>query len=406
MSSKAAKHKQSKNIFLKGIHPVIFTLSILCVLMVGVAVGTNWQNIYATVAPAFGIKASSETLDTTKLQQVYRELIANYDGDIDKDKLIEGASRGLVEAAGDKYTTYLSGEEAKQFDEDMSGSIGGGIGAQIGLRDEQVTLVKILSGTPAERDGLKAGDRVLKINDESTEGFTVDKAVAKIRGEIGTTIKLLIQRDKETKEFSITREEIKAPSVTTEIKDGIGIITVVRFDQQAAQLSRQAAEKFVQAKVKGVVVDLRGNPGGYLSAARDMAGIWLKDKLVVIEKQGDEEVDRLMTRANTVLEDIPTVVLVDGNSASASEILAGALQDHKAATLMGETTFGKGSVQRLIPLSNNAMLKVTIARWYTPNGKNITKDGIKPDITVKITEQQIRAGDDVQLDAAIKRLAK
>ena len=406
MSSHTTRDKKSKKIFKHGVNPAIFFLSFACVLMMGVSIGTNWHRIYATVAPAFGVKTSTESLDTSALQQLYRELTANYDGDIDKNALIEGASKGMVEAAGDKYTTFLSSKEAEQFQEDMSGSIGGGIGAQIGIRMDQVTLIKILDGTPADRSGLKAGDRVVKINNESTDGFTVDQAVAKIRGETGTTVKLLIQRDKTEKEFSITREEITAPSVTTEVKDGIGIISVVRFDQKAAQAVREAAKQFKQDKVKGVIVDVRGNPGGYLNAASNMAGVWLKNKLVVVEKEGEKVVDKIESGANTVLEGMPTVVLVDGNSASASEILAGALQDHKAATLIGETTFGKGSVQRLIPLANGAVLKVTVSRWYTPNGKNITKEGIKPDITVKMTEKQLRAGDDVQMKAAIEHLSK
>lgn len=401
----AGKNKTTSKIFKNGIHPLIFTLSAVCILVSGVAIGTNWHYIYATVAPAFGIKASSESIDTSSLQQMYRELVANYDGDINRDDLIIGAKRGMAEAVGDKYTSFMSKKEADDFNEGMSGSIGGGIGSQIGLRNEQVTLVKILSGTPAERSGLKAGDKVLRINDELTKGFTIDDAVSKIRGDIGTTVKLLIQRDKEIKEYSITREEITTPSVTTEVKDGIGIISVVRFDQKAAKLARQAAEEFMEKGLKGVVVDLRGNPGGYLTAARDMSSVWLDDKLVVTEKQGGDILDELKSDNNPVLEGVPTVVLVDGSSASASEILAGALQDHKAATLVGETTYGKGSVQRLVPLADGAILKVTVARWYTPNGKNITEGGIKPDVEVKITEQQLRDGNDVQMKAAIKRLA-
>lgn len=409
MSSHTAQQHNDKSVkrgAVRSIHPAIFFLSLAITLAVGIAIGMYRYQIYAVVAPSFGIKASAESINTELLQQTYRELVANYDGKLDENSLIQGASRGMVAAAGDKYTTFLSTEEATQFSDDMSGSIGGGVGAQIGLRDNQVTLIKILSGTPAERAGLQAGDKVLLINDEPTNDFSVDKAVSKIRGEIGTTIKLRILRGKETKDYSITREEITAPSVTSEIKDGVGIVTIVRFDQKAGQLVRQAAEQFAEAKVKGVVVDVRGNPGGYLMTANDIAGIWLKDKLVVVEKQGDTVMDEIKSGSNPVLAGVPTVVLVDGNSASASEILAGALQDHKAAQLVGETTYGKGSVQRLVPLANGTMLKVTVARWYTPNGKNITKEGIVPDQTVKMTEQQLRSGDDVQLKAAIERLAK
>jgi carboxyl-terminal processing protease len=367
-------------------------------------IGTYRFEIYAnTIAPVFGIKASAESLDTDLLQQTYRELSANFDGTLDKQALLYGAAKGMTAAAGDQYTTFFSPKDAEEFDSDMSGSIGGGIGAQIGIRDDKVTLVKIIADTPAERAGLKAGDTVLAINDEPTRGFTVEKAVEKIRGEAGTTVKLKIARaSEEERNVPVTREVISTPSVTKEIKDGIGIITMTRFDGETAGLARQAAEEFKAANVRGVVLDMRGNPGGYLTAARDVAGLWLKRQVVVIEKEGDKVVEELKSGRDPVLTGIPTVVLVDRGSASASEIVAGALQDHKVAKLFGETTYGKGSVQRLIPLSSGAMLKVTVARWFTPNGKNITKEGITPDTEVKITEQQLRDGDDVQLDAALR----
>ncbi len=386
------------------IHPVVFFFSLAVTLVAGVLVGMYRYEIYATVAPVFGIAASADSLDTKQLQQAYRELRANFDGELDDLALIEGAVRGMVDAAGDEYTTFFDAEEAAQFDNDMSGSIGGGIGAQIGIRDEKVTLVKILVDTPAESSGLKAGDIVLRINDESTEGFTTEQAVEKIRGEIGTTVKLLIDRGGKEKEYSITRDEITSPSVTKEIKQGIGIITAVRFDQETTQLVRAAAEEFQQAKVDGVILDMRGNPGGYLTEARNVSGVWLRDKVVVSERAGDTVVDELRSGKRPILEGVPTVVLIDGGSASASEIVAGALQDHGAATLLGETTYGKGSVQRLIPLADGSLLKVTVARWYTPNGQNITKTGIKPDREVKMTEEQIRRGDDVQMAAALKYL--
>jgi carboxyl-terminal processing protease len=404
MSSSTAHDKVNKKRRERMIHPVVFSFSLAVTLVVGVMLGTYRHQIYASIAPIFGIKASAETLDTTLLQQTYRALVANFDGTLDKSALERGATRGMVQAAGDEYTAFFSPEEASEFDNDMSGSIGGGIGAQVGMRGNKVTLVKIIADTPAERSGLKAGDAVLKINDESTEGFTTEKAVEKIRGEIGTTVKLGIERQDQQLDIVVTREAISAPSVSHEIKDGIGIMTMSRFDQDTNRLARQAAEVFASEKVKGVILDLRGNPGGYLTAARDVAGIWLNKKVVVIEKEGGRVVEELKSGSSPLLEGVPTVVLVDGGSASASEIVAGALQDHRAATLLGETTYGKGSVQRLLPLADGSMLKVTVARWYTPNGKNITKEGIRPDVEVEITEQQLRDGDDVQMRAALERL--
>lgn len=386
----------------RGIHPVTFFFSLAVVLVSGVLIGMYRYEIYAAVAPTFGIKASSESIDTELLQQSYRELLANYDGDLDRKALMYGAARGMVEAAGDEYTVFFDPKEAEQFDSDMSGSIGGGIGAQIGVRSDRVTLVKIIEGTPAERSGLLAGDAVLAINDQSTKGYTTDQAVEKIRGEIGTTVKLQIDRGGETKEFSVTREEITSPSVTKEVKDNIGVITISRFDQDTAAQVRSAAEQFKRDRVRGVVLDMRGNPGGYLTAARDVAGVWLDQKVVVVEKEGDKVVETLKSGSNPVLGGMETVVLIDSGSASASEIVAGALQDHEAATIMGETSFGKGSVQRILPLSGGSMLKVTVASWYTPNGKNITKSGITPDKKVGITEKQMRDGDDVQIKAALE----
>ena len=388
----------------RGIHPVAFFFSLAVVLVGGVLIGMYRYEIYAAVAPTLGIKASSETIDTELLQQSYRELLANYDGDLDRKALMYGAARGMVEAAGDEYTVFFDPKEAEQFDSDMSGSIGGGIGAQIGVRSDRVTLVKIIEGTPAERSGLLAGDAVLEINGQSTKGYTTEQAVEKIRGEIGTTVKLQIDRGGEVKDFSITREEITSPSVTKEVKDNVGIITISRFDQDTPSLVRKAAEQFKQDKVRGVVLDMRGNPGGYLTAAKDVAGVWLDRKVVVVEKEGDKVVETLKSGGNPVLNVMDTVVLIDSGSASASEIVAGALKDHGAATIMGETSFGKGSVQRIVTLQNGAMLKVTVARWYTPNGKNITKSGITPDEKVSITEKQLRDGDDVQMKAALEHL--
>lgn len=403
MSSNTAQ-ESSVRVKKQGISPTVFVVSLIVVLIGGILAGTYRHQLFATVAPVFGIKASSETIDTELLQQSYRELLANYDGDLDRKALMYGAARGMVEAAGDEYTVFFDPKEAEQFDSDMSGSIGGGIGAQIGVRSDRVTLVKIIEGTPAERSGLLAGDAVLEINGQSTKGYTTEQAVEKIRGEIGTTVKLQIDRGGEVKDFSITREEITSPSVTKEVKDNVGIITISRFDQDTASLVREAAEQFKQDKVRGVVLDMRGNPGGYLTAAKDVAGVWLDRKVVVVEKEGDKVVETLKSGANPLLNDVDTVVLIDSGSASASEIVAGALKDHGAATIMGETSFGKGSVQRIVTLQNGAMLKVTVARWYTPNGKNIAKSGITPDKKVSITEKQLRDGDDVQMKAALKHL--
>lgn len=384
----------------RSIDPIVFFLSLAAVLAIGFVAGMYRVQVFAGLASAFGIPASSKTLNTDLLQQTYRQLDANFDGDLDENALINGAARGMVEAAGDDYTTFLDAEEAERMNSDLEGSIGGGIGAQVGVRDETITLVKILAGTPAEQAGLKAGDKVLTINSETTKDWTTEQAVERIRGEVGTTVKLGIERDGQAMDMTITRAEISVDSVTSEVRDGIGYMTITRFDQETGQLAATAAQSFKEAGVKGVILDLRGNPGGYLSAAQDVSGIWLSKKLVVVEKTGDKVIDELRSRRNAVLEGVPTVVLVDGNSASASEIVAGALHDHKAATLVGETTYGKGTVQRLITLTNGAVLKVTVARWFTPNGLNLSKVGITPDHTVKLSEEDIKNSNDRQMTKA------
>lgn len=383
-----------------GIDPIIFWLSLGAVLALGFVAGMYRVQLFAGLASALNMPSSSKTLNTDLLQQTYRQLDANFDGELDEEALINGSVRGMVEAVGDDYTTFMNAEEAERMNSDLEGSIGGGIGAQVGIRDEVITLVKILEGTPAEKSDLRAGDEVLTINGKSTKGFTTEQAVEQIRGEVGTTVKLGLVRDGESLEKTITREEISVDSVSSEIKDGIGVMTITRFDQDTGRLARAAAESFKEAGVKGVILDMRGNPGGYLTAAQDVSSIWLSNKLVVVEKTGETVVDTLRSRRSAVLDGVPTVVLVDGNSASASEIVAGALHDHKTATLVGETTYGKGTVQRLITLTDGAILKVTVARWYTPNGLNLSKVGIKPDHVVKLSEEDIRNNNDTQMQKA------
>lgn len=383
---------------------VAIILVFIATLGVGYIFGTLHTQIASFVGPLIGIKSYSGTLDLGNVQETYQTLKANFDGTLDDQKLIEGASRGLVEAAGDDYTQFLSAEEAKAFDNDLSGTIGGGIGVELGTRSDRVTITRVLKDNPGAEAGLMAGDIIDAVNDESAVDWTVDEVVQRVRGEVGTTVKLLISRGSEQKEFTITRAEITNPSVYSKVDGGIGYLTISRFDDQTGSLARQAARSFREQNVSGVVLDLRGNGGGYLTAAQDVAGIWLDKQVVVSERRGDEVIEELYSSTNPILDGVPTIVLVDGSSASASEIVAGALKDYAVATLLGETTFGKGSVQQILSLPDGAELKVTIARWYTPKGRNISEKGIEPDITVKRTATDVNAGRDPQLDAAKGRL--
>lgn len=385
----------------QGISKKIYFFTIAAVAVIGFVAGTRGNEVVGMVAPLLGFKVETGTLDMTSVQKTYQQLSANFDGKLDEQKLIEGASRGLVAAAGDQYTVYMDAEETKAFNDELSGDIGGGIGAEIGVRNDQPSIVRVIADNPAQKAGLLAGDVVLSVNDTSTVGANSTDVAKKIRGDVGTTVKVVVMRGKEQKEFSVTRAIVNNPSVQSRVDGDTGILTLTRFDDKTSRLARQAAQGFKTQGVKRVVLDLRGNGGGYLSAAQDVAGLWLDRQVVVSERTDGKVVDELKSGGDPILAGLPTVVLVDGGSASASEIVAGALQDHKAATLIGEKTFGKGTVQQIISLAGGSQLKVTIARWYTPNGKNITKEGITPNTAVKITPEDINAGRDPQLDAAV-----
>ena len=381
-------------------------LIVAATAIIGFVAGTRSNDILAAVGPVFGIKVHTGTLDLSSVQGTYQKSAAHYDGTLDAQKLIEGASRGMVAAADDPYTVYMDAKEATEFNNDLSGNIGGGIGAEIGLREEKPTIIRVLKDNPAEKAGLAAGDQILAVNEQAAAGQSVDKIVSNVRGEAGTTVKIHVLRGGVPKEFTVTRDTINNPSVDSKVENSVGTLTISRFDSQTGSLARKAAQQFKDKGVKSVVLDLRGNGGGYLGAAQDVAGLWLNDKVVVSERTGGKTTEELKTGTNALLNGLPTVVLVNGSTASASEIVAGALQDHGAAKLLGEKTFGKGSVQQVIDLGEGAVLKVTIAKWYTPKGNNISQQGITPDQTVVLSQQDASTGNDPQLQAALRLLGQ
>lgn len=391
-----AKHRRSK----KHLTPVASFIIIALTVALGYVAGTYHYQIEAVIGPVFGYKSHQGSIDLSSLQQTYNELVANYDGNLSTKALIDGANSGLVAAAGDNYTVYMNSKDSTSYNNGLEGNIGGGIGAVIGIKNSQITIMSVLTNNPASVAGLMANDTVLSVNDQSTTGWTVDQAVLQIRGDEGTTVKLTIQRGSETKDYVITRAIINNPSVISSVTDGVGTMTISRFDEETGNLARIAAQDFKRQNVKSVILDLRDNPGGFVNATVDVAGLWLDDQIVVTERTGNTIKESLKSGNNVILAGIPTVVLVNANSASASEIVAGALQDYKAAKLVGERTFGKGSVQRLIVLAGGTQLKVTVARWYTPNGKNITQDGITPDSVVSLSQTDVDNGIDPQLNQA------
>jgi carboxyl-terminal processing protease len=379
-------------------------LVVAFVLALGYGLGANRYRIEAFIGPVFGYNAHAGELDLSSLQDTYGKLAGNYDGKLDDKALIEGAKRGLVEAAGDIYTEYFDSADAKEFMDGLNGDYGAGIGAMVGMKNDFVTILKPLKDNPAIAAGIQANDIVVAINDQDITGWSVDKAVSQIKGEAGTTVKLKINRGGIMMDYSITRATINKPSVESTIDGSVGIMTIDRFDSKTKNQARQAAEEFKSKGVKSVILDLRDNSGGYVDAAVDVAGIWLSNKVVVVEKNGDVTKTTLRSGSNTILEGVPTVVLVNSQTASASEIVTGALQDYGVAKVVGETTLGKGSVQQTINLSDGAMMKVTVAKWYTPNGKNISKEGLAPDISVSLSQDDFNNGRDTQLEAAKKEL--
>ena len=372
---------------------------VLIAFVAGVGVGRGNIRVDHLSTPATG---QAGQLDYSSVNQVYSLLKQNYDGSLDQTKLINGAKEGLVAATGDPYTEYFDPASAKAFNTVLSGSITG-IGAEIGSDDSNnIEIVSPIAGYPAQKAGLQPKDIIAAINGASTSGMSVDSAVSKIRGSVGTVVKLTIIRNNGNPfDVPITREKITLPSVTWSEQGSIGYLKITQFTDDTVSLAQKAASEFKQKGVKGVVLDLRGNPGGYLTGAVNVSSLWLdQGQTVVSERRGSTVVDTEYSNGNNTLKGLPTAVLIDGGSASASEITAGALHDNHDATLVGAKSFGKGSVQQVINLSDGSEIKVTIAHWYTPDGININKKGITPDTAVSITADDVKAGNDPQKDKA------
>lgn len=370
-------------------------------------VGTRSQDVAAALSGGQN-KALPGQLDMSSVQQVYASLKDQFDGKLDAQKLIDGAKKGMVNAAGDQYTVYFTDAEAKDFENNLDGKFSG-IGAELDKKDNNLIIQSTLDGSPARKAGLQSGDIIVKVNDQDATKWSIEQAVSAIRGDKGTTVKLSVVHDQSLKEISIVRDSIVDPSVKTDIIAGgtIGYMRISRFADDTASLAKSAAADFKQKQVKGVIVDIRADGGGYLTAAQEVSSLWLKqDDVIVQERRDATVVDTLKAAGNNLLGGVPTVVLMDGESASASEITAGALHDHGAAKLVGLKTFGKGSVQQLVDIAAGGKLKVTIAKWFTPNGVNISKEGIKPDVEVQITSADVTAGRDPQKEKAIELLTK
>jgi len=345
-------------------------------------------------------------LNYASVDAVYTILKNDYDGSLNSTKLINGAKAGLVAATGDPYTEYFDPAAAKDFNNELAGSITG-IGAELGTdAQNDIVIVSPLSGYPAEKAGLKPKDIIAAVDNQSTQGMSVDAVVRKIRGKEGTKVTLTVVRGSQKPfDLTITRQKITVPSVKYQEDGNIGYLKISQFSNDTVSLAQKAAQEFKAKHVKGVVLDLRSDPGGYLNAAVGVSSLWLdKGKTVVQERRGGQVVSTETATGGNILAGLPTIVLIDGGSASASEITAGALHDNDIAQLVGVKSFGKGSVQQVENLPDGSELKVTIARWYTPDGKNIDKQGINPDVSVSISDQDAAAGKDPQKDKAYSLL--
>jgi carboxyl-terminal processing protease len=354
--------------------------------------------------------SGDKTIDFALFWKVWSILRDKYvdKADLDAQKLFYGAIDGMLAATGDPYTTFFSPEENAAFKEDISGTFSG-IGAEMGLKDDIITIIAPLEGTPSEKAGLLAGDKIIQINGETTTNLSLDDAVKKIRGEKGTEVTLTIFREGEdaTREVKVMRDTIVVKSVRTEMKENdIALIRVSRFGDDTTQGFAEAVKEAKAKNAKGIIVDLRNNPGGYLDAAVSMGSLMIPaGKIVVMEESGSGARKEMKTKGGDVLSGVKTVVLINQGSASASEILAGALKENRDnVTLVGMKSFGKGSVQELIPVSKDTAVKVTVAKWLTPKGNQINHVGISPDVEVDVTADDIKNKRDPQLDKALELL--
>ena len=344
------------------------------------------------------------------LQKKHIEIGTTTKKTTDQEKLW-GAITGLVASLGDPYTIFFPPTEAKIFEEEISGNFEG-VGMEIGVKDGVLTVVAPLKGTPAYRAGILAGDKIIQIDNLETSSMNVDEAVKRIRGKVGTSVVITIVRlsKKEPIKFTLVRDIINIPTIDTKLRpDGVFVINLYNFSAVSPNLFRKALREFIQADTDKLVIDLRGNPGGYLEAAIDMASWFLPAGEVIVREDFNSNSEPTIYRSkgyNIFNENLKLVILVDNGSASASEIFAGALREHGVAALIGTKTFGKGSVQELVPITSDTSLKVTVAEWLTPNGISISEHGLEPDIEVKVKPEDLKNGKDPQLVRAIEFLLK
>lgn len=353
-------------------------------------------------------KAGNKEIDFDLFWQVWNDIKNSYvTQPIDETKLFYGAMRGMVSAIGDPYSDFFDPETAAAFDQELSGSFSG-IGVEIGKRDGTIVVIAPLEGSPGARAGLKPGDIILAIDKQDALDMPLDQAVSLIRGEEGTPVELLVleKGGSEPRSVSVTRQKIEHVGLRWSYQDGLAVLKLSGFDSETdALLNTFIREVEARDDVRGIVLDLRNDPGGYLEMAIEVASEWIEEGVVVRERDNTGEERQHQARGRARLAKFKTVVLVNEGSASASEIVAGALQDYGVATLVGQTTFGKGSVQKYESLEDGSAFKLTVAKWFTPEGRAIDEIGITPDVEVDLTEQDFNADRDPQMQKALEILS-
>lgn len=383
----------------KIIYPVILGVGFIAVFGFGIWVGVT-KIAYHVPQPG--------TIDFSLFWDAYNKLQQNFidPSKIADQKVIYGAIQGMTKSLGDPYTDFFDPDQAKRFQQDLSGSFDG-IGVEIGIKKDLLTIIAPLKGTPGQKAGLRSGDIIIKINGKDATSMTTEEAVNLIRGPKGTSITLSILRDAWVKpqDFTIIRATIKVPSIEWSLKDGdVAYIQIYQFDETLPADFETIALQILQSSAKKIVLDLRDDPGGYLSAAQDIAGWFLeKGQMVTIEDFGKGKPQQTYkAQGNSTFANYPMDILINEGSASASEILAGALRDNRNIKLIGAKSFGKGSVQEVINLRGGSFLKITIAHWLTPKGNFISEVGLTPDVKVSITDKDILQKKDPQLDKALE----
>jgi carboxyl-terminal processing protease len=383
----------------KIIYPIILFVCFVVVFGLGVWIGDT-KVAYHVPQPG--------TIDFSLFWDAYSKLQQKFinPSKITNQKVVYGAIEGMTKALGDPYTDFFNPDQAQRFQQDLAGSFDG-IGVEIGIKKDFVTVIAPLKGTPGQKAGLKSGDIVVKIDGKDATNMTAEEAVSLIRGPKGTPVTLTILRDSwaKTQDIKIVRDTIKVPTTEWSLKDGdVAYLQIYQFDESLSSDFETNALEILKSPAKKIILDLRDNPGGYLSVAREIAGWFLqKGKTITIEDFGKTKPQQVYKAdGNSNLVNYPIVVLINGGSASASEILAGALRDNRNVKLIGEKSFGKGCVQEVVDLRGGSFLKVTIANWLTPKGGSISDVGLTPDIKVGITDQDAEQKKDPQLDKALE----